>query len=172
MHFEFLKRYAPPGMELRSELVCFIVGICASFFYSMSFLINYFQHRDNLFDTNETGKLIEGAVMEDFYVLLGFDGKYEQVFIGFLITAIVMLGFTILHYSYYRQGSKSIYLMKRLPHPAEIHKRALILPFAAVLCCVIAAFLVMVLYFAIYVLATPTVCLQPAQWSKLWGNLL
>lgn len=170
MNFKFLKHYAPPGMNLQPELCCLIFGIGTSILYSMTFLVRYFEQREALYARHGNATLMEGVVMNDFYVLLGLDGTYSNVLTGFMITAIVMITTIPLYYVYYRQGSKSIYLMKRLPNRGEIHKRALVLPIAAVLCCAAAAFLITMLYFTLYMLGTPAVCIQPGQWGKLWGG--
>ena len=95
--------------------------------------------------------------------------KMSGVYRILLVVAVVLvLGFIVYHYLYYRQGSKSIYLMKRLPSKHELHKRAIALPMLAILGCLVAALIVMLLYFAIYMLATPKQCLLPNQWQKLW----
>ncbi len=172
MRFECLKRFSPPGMELKSELACFFTGMGCSTLYSMLFLTRYARERRALFDPYGTGSLIDGAVMPDFHLLLGLQSTEENILIGFAISAVIMLSFIIFRYMYYRQGSKSIYLMKRLPARFEIHKRALVLPITAAFCFAAAAFFVILLYFAIYMLATPNACIQPGQWGRLWGGLL
>lgn len=161
---EFLKKYSPPGMDLKQEKRFLFIGyICSAVYSLFDFLGNYAMAYDRLYDYIGGKPVLNiNAVMTDFRLLIKFS------FIGFGITALVMLGFIIYRYAYYRQGSMSIYLMKRLPRKTEIHKRALVLPFLAVFICLLTAFLLLLLYFAVYMLATPDVSLTPNQWQKLW----
>jgi hypothetical protein len=62
----------------------------------------------------------------------------------------------------------SIYLMKRLPDPSERHRRALMLPLLAIAATVVLAILLRLIYFAVYLLATPKTCLPDEVWQQLW----
>ena len=151
----YLERHAPPGLDLRTELYTFIIGNGLSVLVSfLAFLDKYLDARRQLF-TYENGirERIGGAVMTPFPQL------FSVYFSGFFLVALVMLGFIIHHYAYYRQGSMSQYLMKRLPRKSERHIRALTLPCLAVLATAAVAFAAILFYFMIYVLATPTACL-------------
>lgn len=161
---DFLKRFSPPGMSLKQEKRLFITGITVFALYSTSFFGRYFIAYNHLFRTDH-GKqiLIDGAVISDFRSLLGY------FFIVFGLAALCMLGFVIYRYAYYRQGSMSIYLMKRLPKRREIHLRAWVIPLTAVLIHAAAAFIILMLYFMFYMLVTPKGCLPPDQWRILWG---
>lgn len=158
-----ISAFAPAGINLRQEVKWINILLAASFCYSLIFLIYLSNAYHGLF-TYIAGKkvLVDGAIMPDFAELLGTSLS------GFLITALSMAGLLAYHYLYHFQGSKSIYLMKRLPDRLELWRRCLSLPvLAAVLSLCIAAVLLAV-YFGIYLLVTPEVCLTPDQWGKIW----
>ena len=62
-------------------------------------------------------------------------------------------------YLYYYQGSKSIYLMRRLPNRWEMHRRSITLPFAAFVIAVMTEIALWLLYYGIYLVCTPAQCL-------------
>lgn len=163
MKMEFLKKLVPPGMEYKPELRFYITGLICAGLYSLRFLVRYFDARYELFEHYDyESVLIEGAKIADFRSLLGSAPA------GFAFIAVCGLVYIIYHYLYFRQGSKSIYLMKRLPSKRELHKRAIALPLLAILGCAVAALIVVLIYFAVYMLATPRQCLPPNQWQELW----
>ncbi len=158
----FHVKHFPPGMDVEDEKLFFGLGMCGSFFYSWTFVWRYLDARSQLFGLSSGGseKLIIGTI-DEFSILLG------NALSGFLFVAIGMTGYSIKHYTYFWKGSKSIYLMKRLPDKMEIHKRALTLPLIALALCVGAAIFLLVLYYGLYILATPKQCLPSNQWP-LW----
>lgn len=161
---EFIKRYSPPGMELKQEKKLFIWGMILSILYSIFYWsANYIEAYNSLF-VYKNGMLLlnVNAEMPNFRALLGHS------FIGFAILSVIMFGFIVYHYIYYRQGSMSIYLMKRIPKKSELHIRALAIPVIVVVLCFITAFILLMIYFAIYMLVTPKACLLPNQWQNLW----
>lgn len=153
MKTDIFTRIVPPGIDLKKEKNFFVAGMVCAALYSLSFLISY---------VVAFGMLFEGEKIASFKSLLG------NSLAGFVLLAMCMPGFIIYHYLYFRQGSKSIYLMKRLPHRTEIHKRALSLPVLAMLASLLAAFAIMMIYFAFYMLVTPNEYLPPNQWLELW----
>lgn len=158
----FHVKHFPPGMDMETEKLFFGLGMCGAFFYSWTFIWRYFQARAELYLYSEGNYiLVENRVMANFAELLG------NALIGFVLVALGLVGFAALHYSYFWQGSKSIYLMKRLPNKMELHKRALTLPVLGLIICVATAFLLLVLYYGLYVIATPKQCIPPNQWI-LW----
>ena len=161
---KLLIRYSPPGMNLSQEKNFIIWGMSLSVIYSVFYWLgNYIEAYNRLFIREGGRKILNtNAVMLDFRALIG------KSLIGFVIVAFIMLGFIIYHYIYYRQGSKPIYLMKRLPRKSEMHIRALAIPFGVIILSFITAFILLLIYFAIYMIATPKVCIQPEQWHKLW----
>ncbi len=158
-------RFVPLGMEAGQEKRWLIWGFsCSSGFSFLYFIFRCFRARQDLFITRVDGKreLLEGAVMQDFREVLGI------AFAGFAALALAMLGLAAFHYIYHRIGSRSIYLMRRLPDRFELHRRCLALPAAGIVLCAIACFLLLCIYYWIYIAMTPEQCLAPGQWQALW----
>lgn len=163
-----LSRHAPPGLDPAPEMRVFAVGMALSAIFSLVFFAGrYADQLNRLYWKNGTERtLIPGAVMPDFVEVLG------QALIGFLIVAACMAAFAVIHYSYHYQESKSIYTMRRLPRRWELHRRCLTLPVAGLTVSLLAAFLLLVIYYAAYMLMTPDTCLTPDQWRKIWSVIL
>lgn len=156
-------RYAPLGMNLTAFKNILIWGGIAAVFWSFTFVAKLMDSFSSLFRTIRGNKVLrDGAIMPDFAELMKF------ALIGFLVIAVVMVVFIVYNYAYHRQGSKSIYLMRRLPNRLELHKRCIALPAAAVLLCIVAAFIMLCIYYWIYMAITPEECLTPGQWQKIW----
>lgn len=159
-----LSRYAPPGLDLKPEKRVFVWGMGLSTLFSLFFLSEFASQRAGLYWTfGAKPTLRPDAVMLDFVDIL------HPFLMGFLILALCMAAFIPIHYAYHHQGSKSVYLMRRLPDRWERHRRCWTLPLCGVLLCLAAAFVLLLIYFAIYMLATPKACLMPGQWRKIWS---
>ena len=158
-----LTRYAPPGFPLRTERQLFLLAMIVAVLFSLQFPARYAAALQTVRQQLERNL---PAIMPDFYQLLG------RALLGFALPALCMLIYVFLHYSYHHQGSRSIYLMRRLPDPTELHRRCLTLPLLGIACCILTAAVVLMLYFAIYMTVTPKPCLMPQQWQKLWSVLL
>ena len=149
-----LSKYAPPGLDRKSENIFFSVGMALAFLYSTTFVVRYVKERKKLYWICEKGlELIADVKMPEFSILLG------DALIGFLLVAIGMLAFGVYHYLYHCQDAKSIYLMRRLPNKWELHRRCLTIPVTAVMCCGLTALLLLGVYYGIYVYFTPKICL-------------
>ena len=157
-----LSGYVPPGMDWEYKVDRFFTWMsCAAIFALCAFMLQYmpavFDLDWHIKDPNE--------VMADFYTLM------DWVFVGYQLIAISMLFSARRNYAYHHQGSKSIYLMRRLPDPWERHRRCLGLPVMGIACCVLAVFVTVVFCYALYILGTPSECLTPHQWEKFWRLL-
>lgn len=162
-----ITKYAPAGIDLKMERKVFLVGILCALGYSMFFLLRFKNAYDELFEWSGTRKfLIPGAVMPDFVELL------DSAMWGFLILHWCMLLLILYHYAYHRQGSKSIYLMKRIPDRWELHRRCLTIPIILACVSLIAMGIIFFLYYKIYMTVTPVECMQPNQWQKIWSVIL
>ena len=159
-----LEKYAPPGANFKQQKDFFITGNIISLLGSLYFFVEYFNEYQKLFDYDgEKNVLIEGLKMPDFPLIL------DKFLVGFLIMAVCMMFYVFFYYIYYYQnGSKSIYLMKRLPKRFEIHKRAWILPLFYTALCLTIGFLLAVFYLCFYLIVTPQDCLLPDQWQKFF----
>ncbi len=158
-----LENMVPPGAELQQELKWIKTGLFISFLFSLIYFINLMNEYQSLFVTVGHKKLlIDGVIMKDFVDILG------SSLIGFFIVALGMIAVLVYHFLYHYQGSKSIYLMKRLPDRWELWRRCLSLPVltAGLSLCTFAVLLIA--YFGIYMAVTPESCLLPNQWNKIW----
>lgn len=151
-----LTRYAPPGTNIQAELKRLAIGLtgaaaCAVLIYGTSLRSAY----DSLFDRfGGTSELRPDAVMSPFDAILG----YSLLFV--YIAAIVALASAVPHHiSYYMGGSKSIYLMRRLPQRWEWLRRDITLPVAEAVICLLAAQSLKLLFLGIYYWVTPAQCL-------------
>ena len=157
MNVEKWEKYTPPGIEVRRQLTICLTGISGAFGWSWSFLVKYLTARSDLFERTMTGLVIrDGARMRSFWQLVHEDMDSLD---GFLVFYLVMLGLIVYHYLYYYQGSKSIYLMRRLPDRWEMHRRNVTLPLVGIVLGVLTEMIVLLLYYGIYVMYTPPQCL-------------
>lgn len=157
---KFFELNAPPGIELKQEYGVFIIGnLCSAVISVFAFLVQYARERSELFTyIGYERRLIDGVRITPFHNLISI------YFAGFIFVAIFLLGYIPYHYAYYRQGSMSIYLMKRLPNSSELHRRAWTLPCIAVLATISVAIVTILFCFLIYFLATPKACLPYINW--------
>ena len=160
---KFFSRCTPPGVDAAKECKLLILWLALAAGFSLGTLANYLIAHNELFEIVAGQRyLIEGAVIADFHWITGV------YFHGFILLIPAILGLAVFHYAYYRRESMSIYLMKRLPDPAERHRRALTLPLLAIAATVLLAAWMRVIYFALYLLATPKICLPDEVWQQLW----
>ncbi len=161
---ERFEREVPFGIDYQTELRLIGYGLLASLIYSLRFAAAYIQQSASLYTMTGAEKILrDGAEMLDFVYVL------NDSLAGFPIIAGCMILLTAYHYAYHYRGSKSIYLMRRLPDRWELFRRCVTLPFAAGVFCLLAAFLLLLCYFAYYMWVTPEVCLKPGQWQKIWS---
>ena len=159
---------SPPGMSLSSEAGLFVIGIGASFVYSMTYLARYIEAYAGLFETDpqiHVRSLRAGAVMPYFSDLFG------NAWIGFLLLAVLVFFFAPLHFAFYHRETKSIYVMKRLPNRYLLPTQCLSF---SVLCAVVSllcAVLVLLVSILIYWLATPDACIVGGQWTHFFSQL-
>lgn len=151
---KWLEKYAPPGIGISAEIGWFLTGMIAATLHSLMFLLEYMQARNELYMRKTSGLvLMEGAIIRDFGNLT------EGVFLTFYLVCIVTLLIGAYHYLYHYQGSKMMYLMRRLPDKWELHQRCLTLPVAG-FCITIAWMTILkIIYYTIYILCTPSQCL-------------
>lgn len=162
-----LSRLAPPGINLKTERDVFVTGMVCAFLFSLGYVFRYINAYSSLFSWRRDERVfLEGAVMPDFCVLL------DRSLLGFIVAAACMLALIIYHYAYHHQGTKSIYLMRRLPNRWERHRRCITLPLLAALVCLLAALVLLLIYYIIYMAFTPQQCLRPGQWEKIWSVLI
>lgn len=122
-----MERHAPPGISLASIQQNFwgSIGLIAVAFFYFLFLL-----------TNDIAYITSNREMVDFmynfdpayHMMDSFDFYFRFVFIAFLIGAGAMLICAVFNYGYFYQGSKSIYVMRRLRSVKELHLRCWTVP--------------------------------------------
>ena len=163
----FLTKNAPPGANILIHTNWYIAGTCWSFLWSAGFLLRYSDAYHRLFYTSGGSRYLRSqAMMPEFTELLG--GSLN----GIYVICLLLLAAVILNYASFYRESKSIYLMKRLPNRWELHRRCILLPALGLAGSLTLRAILLMIYFAVYILITPDRCLPPEQWQKLWSVLL
>lgn len=148
-------RFVPLGLDGKNESQWILAGLIVS---ALSALINFSnQYTDALSRLYVYGlgtkRLIPGAVMAPFYqTVMGCE-------VGFTLVCLAMALLAVYHYHYHTQGSKSIYLMRRLPRSWELHMRCLGLPVLGAAGAMASLGLLTVFFYLIYRFCTPAQCL-------------
>ena len=151
---KWLEKYAPLGIGVEKQIKAFIAGGAIATLYSMLFFREYAIARAELYEHTTTGKkLIEGAIIQS------FGGLTYYIFLGFNIMITITFLCSAFFYFYHYDGSKMIYLMKRLPNKWELLRRCVTLPIAGVIILFAWMNFLRLLYFAIYLIITPSQCL-------------
>ena len=162
------RKFSPPGMDITRELVLYLVGLALAAITALTFFAGYTQARNALYDYDQ---LLKKMILRENAVIADFDSVLAQSLSGFIILSVCVTLFIAFRYTYYSQGSQSIYLMKRLPSSLEIHKRAIPVPLFLALLSIALAFVFRMIFFAIYVIATPKQCLPVDVWLQIWRIL-
>lgn len=160
-------RYAPPGRNARQEAKYFSLGILGACAVSLQYLLAFYNARSGLFIMKAGRPVLRpGALMPDFGTLLGWS------FAGFWALLLCAAVDAALHAAYhYQEGSRPVYLMRRLPDRWEYARRCLAVPVAAAVCALLTAAILLGAYYAVYMICTPAECLTPDQWQKIWRAL-
>ncbi len=168
-----LKDLLPVGIRPQEEVKPILIGLIGSALFSQSFWFSYFENYNRIIQMSERQNQVyyygQSAVMNSFAELFG------HCMIGFLLIAVSMLVLAVFHYLYHYQGSKSIYRMKCLPDRWELLRRCLSIPVLVLLLCVLLVLVLTLLYYGIYLLATPRELLPPGSehpLQNLFKNLL
>lgn len=150
----WMEQYAPPGIHVAQEVIYWIMTMTVSTFWSMVFILRYIEERNLLYVTRGGKKvLVEDAMMPGFEELAA--NRFEVFYLVIIYCVIIM----VYHYFYHYQGSKMMYLMKRLPNKWEVHIRCCILPIAAIVITILYRNILKMLCYAIYIVFTPSQCL-------------
>ena len=147
-------RLFPPGADWRREVRRTLQALGAAIAWSLTFFLRYISAHGALYRVvNSRRVLIPGAVMQPFSEVLG------PSLWGFALAAIAGAGLAALHYASFYRGSRSVYLMRRLPDPLEWHRRCLALPCACIIACAALAAALWGLFYLFYLNVTPAQCL-------------
>jgi len=159
---EILPCCVPAGCSWQNELVSIFAWlICAFLFALLRFYTVFSWYLEDIYYPDSIR--YNGTVMAD------FDDVFSGCLLGFCVMALSAVPRAVINYMYHFRGSKSIYLMRRLPKKNELWKRCITFPAACAVLAGIAAFLTMLVCFYIYLIAVPDAALRPGQWEKLWS---
>lgn len=161
-------RWAPPGRDARQEAVRFLWGLGGGAALAwVWFLARYWSARSELFVVKNGRRVLsEGRMMPDLPEIIGIS------FLGLWAVLLWAAVTAALHYAgHYREGSRPVYLMRRLPDRWEYHRRCLAIPGAAALLAAVLIPAFLMLFYVIYMNCTPAACLPPDQWQKIWRVL-
>ena len=167
---EWLRWRIPAECELRRELKVIAGLMAGALVFSLFFLTCYSDWHARLYMSRGTDRiLMPGAVMPQFDEV--YAGNRTQL--GFAVALLCMAVIAARYYMLHRQGgSRSDYLMRRLPDRWEYARRCVTLPLLGALAVIAEFVIVTLIYFAVYALVTPEVCL-PAGWQDgLWRVIL
>jgi hypothetical protein len=131
------------------------------------FAIRYMSARERLFLwENGVRVLRTGVKMQDLREIIGAIPLVFWVQIGLAAVTAAR------HYAdHYREGSRPVYLMRRLPDRWEYHRRCLALPAATAAATAALLALSLALFYGAYMLFTPAACVVPGQWAEIWRVL-
>lgn len=162
-----IKKLAPPGINLHSEFMTWCAGLVLALLYSMRFMIAFGNERSDMYwydSVTGVRYITKGFVMPDFAELA------EGSLYGFFFVAVCVLFAAVYHCTYYSSnGSRALYLVKRLPDRSYLLKTCVTLPLLAAIATLLIAFIVLLANFGLYMLLTPEECLRAGQWARLWS---
>lgn len=165
---EWLAFRLPPGISAKQERSILVTGLALSIGWAaLSYLYTYTMAVSRLYLTMNGQRILDPAArMADFGQVFQFTPA------GYLILAVWLLTRGFWFQAYHRQGSMSIYLMRRLPDPREYTRRCWTVPLAGIGGCLVLTVVTTALCYLIYVKCTPASCLVPGQWTRFWSALV
>ena len=128
------EEHTPPGFDWRTERGMFIAALAISCLWSLGFLSRF----------SDAVHYVGDEPAPYFYEVM------DKAFLCFPIAIIFMLGSIAMNYAHYHSGSKSIYLMRRLPDPCERHRRCITVPLWSAAITLAAAIALFFIYYGIY----------------------
>ena len=149
-----LQSYCPPGYDLTGEYRMFWIWLVFGCIYSMRFLLNYMNAYDHLFYRSAQGIMLNIHMkMPGFWTLL------EESFDGLILGIVCLVYAVASHFHYYRKGSKSIYLMKRIADRKLLWKTYIGTACIYGLIFFATGVILLATYYMIYRFVTPQMCL-------------
>ena len=150
----WMENYAPPGIQLSKEMNYWklVMAICTC--WCLQFPFRYVQELNGLYEIRAGKKYLMDNVFMPGFELISM-GLFE-VFSIAIAFSVCML---VYHYNYHNQGSRIMYLMRRLPNKWEVHIRCITLPVITVVISVVYMHMLRMIFYAIYILCTPPQCL-------------
>ena len=109
---------------------------------------------------------LPGIMMHDFYTLL--EGVWPLFWVP-ILTAVILAW---VNRQGFHQGSKAVYLMRRLPNRWEYFRRCFALPLMTILLGMVLTILVLLACWGLYTHSVPDYAIPPDQWEKFWDGFL
>ena len=153
------ERYAPVGLDLGLEKGFFIVGLTFAQVASLGRFPAVLLHTYDVIWMDKANKVFYPDMR-----IMTFGQMLENSLVWFFLLAAAMLLFVAHHYAYHYQGSKSIYLMRRLPDGRELHRRCWTLPLLAAAASIGLALVNLAVYFTLYMLVLPEAVRPGSLW--------
>lgn len=150
-----LSRHLPAGMGMKEQK--FIFG----FFTVAAIIWPIMSFGSRLSDALRDLERGYEEMMPYFYEVLG------NALLVIPLAFAAMFAMAAMHYIYHWQGSRSIYLMRRLPSRWELHRRCLTLPALGIAFFLILGAAMMFIMYGVYLLAAPDGTVAPDQLEKL-----
>ncbi len=149
----------PVGYEHEPERGIFFAGLFGASIWGIIGFFNRYSHWLTQLKSEQRGYI---PPIQNFYEILGNAFFWFPIIIAFMLAAIAM------HYAHHYYGSKSIYLMRRLPSRWELHRRCVAGPIIYILITIAVALILFFIFYSIYMIFTPDEWLTNNQLKKLF----
>ncbi len=153
------EKLSPPGYEWETERSLFLGGLSFACAWGIIGFFNRYSIWLTDIKSNARGRIAEAI---DFYEILG------NAYFWFPILIAFVLAFIVMRYAHHHSGSKSIYLMCRLPDKWELHRRCIAGPVIYVLIAIAVALILFFIFYSVYMIFTPDEWLTGNQLKKLF----
>ena len=161
---ERVKAWVPYGLDADPVLHRMAMGLLGCVLVSLRCPISCAQGWDKLYKLEGGRKVLRTGV-----TMLPFRELVSWSFMGFGLFFAAMAVLAAYYVLYHRQGgSRTDYLMRRMPDRWEYLRRCLALPGLGCAAALVLAVLLWTLYFWMYLRFTPAGCLPPEQWTGFW----
>lgn len=152
--------WAPPGFPVDTERSLFWAALGLAQLWSLGFMVRFYNARESCY-LWQGGKrsLLPDAVMPRFFELVGSAPE------GFVLAALCMAALILWHIHYYYQGSRSIYLMRRLPQRGLLESSILLAPLCRAAVILLAGAATLLVYALIYRFCCPPLCMPLRPWA-------
>lgn len=159
----WMARQVPPGLDWWTEIKWAVSGLVVGTLWSLAAFYYQFSNACQQLYNWVGGRrvLVESRTIASFPELL------HLTMAGFLLGMALTVPLACYHYAYHYLGSRSIYLMRRLPQRWELWRRCLTVPVLLAVICLAAIELLTFLHFLIFLLLTPAPCLPNEPWRQL-----
>lgn len=161
---ERIEQWVPYGLEAGPALHRMTAGLLACILLSLRCPLACMGAWDRLYKMEGGRKVLRtGVTMPLFRELVSWS------LIGFGLFLAAMAVLAVYYVLYHRQGgSRTDYLMRRLPDRWEYLRRCLALPVLGCGAALVLLGVLWTLYFWMYLHFTPAGCIPPEQWTGVW----